>query len=404
MTGNVTQLVAAINRLKPVSSEKPSVDTYAEAYNLLFHQTYTDTAIGWRATSRKIVIVIGDAEPHSAGAGGFAGCRDMTGDWDGLHTATELAAMKAAKRTLVMIRQAATATASLQCYSSLAAAAYTGGTALNGNDADISKPVLALLEHAYAPLTITPQFTRGISKSTGSLTISVANPNSFPLRISRLSVTLPPGVSLLPRKSTGKLRAPTARGHVLSWARAATLPRGTSLLENLVLRVGNIKAGSVSAQVDAATPDGTPLPVTAKASLRFIAHPRSVTLDASGRRASTSVRGTARSKIGRAGGSGALVLSLGAKKSVTLRATAATVERYGAPTSMTVKLTVARSTGLGACARGTTGVLRVVDSDALTRAQRTNDRLVFELPSSCGGKKTFTDTVPGEPLVKLSFA
>ena len=405
MTGNVNELIGAINRLKPVSSTNPSVDTYAEAYNLLFHETYTDTQIGWRAASRKIVIVIGDAEPHSAGADGLAGCHDMTNDWDGLDTAHELAAMKAAERTLVMIRQAATATASLSCYSSLAAAAYTGGTALDGNDSDIAKPVLALVEHAYAPLTVTPQFSTGVSSSTGSLTISVANTNSFPLAISSLRVTLPGGVSLVPRRNTGRLPAPTTRGRVLTWNRATSLARGQSLLENVVLRVGNVKAGPVSAQLEATTPDGTPLVVSSKAALRFVARPHSVTLSASGQRAVATVRGTMRSTIGHPGGSGALVLSVAKKTSVTLRASSATVQRYGAPTSLTVKLAVARATGLAACRPGTTGVLHVVDSDALTRSQRTHDKLVFALPSSCGGTRTFTDGGAGRPLlVRLSFA
>jgi hypothetical protein len=405
MTGDVSRLVAAIDHLKSVSSTNPAVDTYAEAYNRFFHETYTDTQIGWRPTSRKIVIVVGDAEPHSAGADGFPGCRDRTKDWDGLDTAHELAAMKAAKRTLVMIRQAATATASLECYSALAAAAYTGGTALDGSDSDIAKPVLALVEHAYAPLTLTQQFTRGVSGSTESLTISVENPNAFPLSIASLTVTLPRGVGAVPRLSTGRLRAPTAHGRVLRWGRATSVARGRSLLENVVLRVGNVKAGPVSARLEAATSDGTSLVVSSKAALRFVAHPHRVTVTASGRRAVASVRGTITGKVGRPGGSGALVLSPAAKKSVTLRVASTTVQRYGAPTSLTVRLVVARSVGLTACARGTTGVLRVVDSDALTRSQRTHDRLVLDLPSSCGGTKTFTDASARQPLlVKLGFA
>jgi hypothetical protein len=41
----------------------------------------------------------------------------------------ELASMKASGRTLVMLRQAATATAALRCYEAIVAAAYAGGSA-----------------------------------------------------------------------------------------------------------------------------------------------------------------------------------------------------------------------------------------------------------------------------------
>ena len=50
-------------------------DQDAEAYNLLFNKCYTDASIGWRAAARKIVVVIGDAEPHSAGAEGIVWVR-----------------------------------------------------------------------------------------------------------------------------------------------------------------------------------------------------------------------------------------------------------------------------------------------------------------------------------------
>jgi hypothetical protein len=45
-----------------------------------------------------------------------------------------LANLKASGVTVLMVRQAATASASLACYQSLAAAGYTGGAAKNGGD------------------------------------------------------------------------------------------------------------------------------------------------------------------------------------------------------------------------------------------------------------------------------
>ncbi|HSP72116.1 MAG TPA: vWA domain-containing protein, partial [Gaiellaceae bacterium] len=100
-----------------------------EAYNLVFHNSYSDPSIGWRAGTRKFVIVIGDAQPHgNVAAQGFAGCSDVTVDPHSLVTSTELAGMAANERTLMMIRQVSGATTtSLACYQSLAAAGFTGG-------------------------------------------------------------------------------------------------------------------------------------------------------------------------------------------------------------------------------------------------------------------------------------
>jgi hypothetical protein len=399
MTGNAAELVAAIGRLKVVSTTNPATVDYAEAYNRLFHETYTDPHIGWRPASRKIVIVIGDAEPHGAGTSGIPGCSDTTKDWDGLDTATELAAMKAAKRTLVMVLQTATASTTLSCYSSLAAGAYTGGTAVAGSSGSIVKPILALVEHAYAPLTVTPQLGGGLAGSTESLTIGITNANAYPLAVTGLTLTLPRGLTLVAHRNTGNLPAPTVRGSVLTWARPWSLARGQSVLENVVVRASSsIKAGSVSAQLAAATPEGVPLTVSSQAKLKFVRRVHGVAVTASGLRGAASVRGTLTSKIGQPGGSGALVLSLGGGKSVTLRPASATIGRAGAPTTATMRLVVSRSTGVAGCSAGTSGVLHVVDFDALTKSGRTHDELVFELPAACGGTKRFTDSSAEQPL------
>ena len=106
-----------------------------EAHNLVFQNALDPTnPIGWRAGARRILVVISDAEPHGAGTAGFAGCVDTSADPHGLNTATVLANLKAARVTVLMVRQAATASASLKCYQSLAAAGYKGGAAKNGGD------------------------------------------------------------------------------------------------------------------------------------------------------------------------------------------------------------------------------------------------------------------------------
>ena len=181
MTGSKAAVSAAIGKLEAVSTTDQVRDQDAEAYNLLFNKSYTDSSIGWRAASRKIVVVIGDAEPHSAGAEGLAGCADTTHDWNNLSTSHELAAMRAAKRTLVMIRQSATATTSLACYATLATLAYEGGAARDGGGQDMGAPVLALLKQAYAPFVVTPQLASAVAGKTNGLTVRIANPNNFAL-------------------------------------------------------------------------------------------------------------------------------------------------------------------------------------------------------------------------------
>jgi hypothetical protein len=133
--------------MKAMSGDATAVDTsidglsaggggdYPEALNLVF-QNALDPAnpIGWRTGSRRVLVVISDAEPHGAGTAGFAGCTDTSTDPHGLSTSTVLANLKAAGVTLLMVRQAATASATLQCYQSLAAAGFSGGAAKNGGD------------------------------------------------------------------------------------------------------------------------------------------------------------------------------------------------------------------------------------------------------------------------------
>jgi hypothetical protein len=102
-----------------------------EAYNVVFRNSYADKSIGWRANSRKLVVVVGDAEPHGAGTARFAGCLDASADPHALRVRQELVGMKVNGRTLIMIRQASTASAALDCYEGLAEHSYQGGTALD---------------------------------------------------------------------------------------------------------------------------------------------------------------------------------------------------------------------------------------------------------------------------------
>jgi hypothetical protein len=168
MTGDAVKVDGAIDTLTPQGG-----GDFPEAYNLVF-QNSTDAATGWRASSRKLVVVIGDAEPHGAGTAGFKGCSDTSTDPHGLNTASVLAAMKSAQRTLIMVRQAATASTTLECYQSLAAAAYVGGAARNGGE-----NIVAVIEALIGAAATTPTKTTGTS-TRPSTTGTTANPATPP--------------------------------------------------------------------------------------------------------------------------------------------------------------------------------------------------------------------------------
>jgi hypothetical protein len=144
MTATASDVQTALNSLSAGGGgDNP------EAYNLVFHNA-TAAATGWRSGTRKFVIVIGDAEPHGAGSSGFAGCADTSADPHGFDTATELAGMATAERTLLMIRQVSGATTtSLGCYDSLAAAGFSGGQAVDGGGS-LATQIVSLIDDAFA--------------------------------------------------------------------------------------------------------------------------------------------------------------------------------------------------------------------------------------------------------------
>src|SRR5439155_14955497 len=89
MTGDPKLVASAATRMGPGGGgDNP------DAYNVVFRNSYADKSIGWRATSRKLVVVIGDAEPHGAGSAGFSGCLDASADPHALRTPQELVGMK----------------------------------------------------------------------------------------------------------------------------------------------------------------------------------------------------------------------------------------------------------------------------------------------------------------------
>ena len=124
-----------------------------EAYNLVFHQSYSDSTVGWRTGTRKFVIVIGDAQPHGpvASTDGFTSCVDAGTDPNGLDTATELAGMNTNQRTLFMINETDSGNStSLACYQQLAAAAFSGGAAVDSGGSGLAADIVSLINSAFA--------------------------------------------------------------------------------------------------------------------------------------------------------------------------------------------------------------------------------------------------------------
>ena len=171
MTNNGTAVDAAIDGLTANGG-----GDYPEAHNLVFQSALdTTNAIGWRSGARRILVDISDAEPHGAGTAGFKGCTDTSADPHGLNTATVLASLKAARVTLLMVRQASSASATLECYQSLAAASYRGGAAKDGG-AKLVDVVEAMIVKAVNSTSASPV---GVWRVNGKLYRWVAFRNGF---------------------------------------------------------------------------------------------------------------------------------------------------------------------------------------------------------------------------------
>jgi hypothetical protein len=249
MTTSLTALNEAFAQLKAVSNPSPT-NLDVESYNLAFHRSYADTGLGWRADSRKIVVVVGDAEPYGGGTANIAGCRDTHPDPDGFNVRTELDNMRAAERTLVMVRAiSSNTTASLQCYTSLASLTYPGGTAHDSsNSNDIIAPLLGLVRSAVAPISIVPSPPIASPNSKLAIAIKLRNPNSAALGLQNLVLTLPAGVIPIVKPVNA-----TIAGGKITWNTALTLaPRAVKTM-NVRLRTDGRKRSTTLSAVGSFT-------------------------------------------------------------------------------------------------------------------------------------------------------
>jgi hypothetical protein len=399
-TADTAQVKKALGKV----ISKPPVTGGPASYNLAFHRSYSDNAMGWRPTARKIVVVLGDAEPFDAGGSGEAGCKDQTKDPDGLSTPTELAHMRAAERTLIMVRvHSKRLGVSLQCYQSLAAGAFVGGAARDegGNLAAI---IVELIEHAYAPVTLRPDVRLALSSGRAGYTLTLHNPNVLPVTTSAISLTLPRGFRYVPGTTTGVTTADPARsGRTLRWNADQTVPARGKLRLHVVVRatrrLGGYR-GTAVAEIKTAADN----PLTSRAAGAVIRVKRgihSLTFGFSAATAGgTKIRGKAASVFRRrvrrlpaaARASGRIVLA-GQGTRVVLGVRALRLLQFGAPARARLTLRVTSAPGLRGCAVGTRARLVVTDWNALRANDRTGDALVLTLPRACGGKGLQNATV-----------
>jgi hypothetical protein len=392
LTSDAGLVQTALDRLKAAANPQPG-NVSAESYNLMFRRSYTDPGLGWSPAARKIVVVFGDAEAHGAGTAGLAGCTDTTGDPHGLDTARELGALRAAKRTLIFIRQnSPTTTASLACYQSLADRGYAGGAARNAGSGDLGALVVGLVKRALAPLHLRQDVAVTLRGGSDGYTASVVNPNRTPVAVTSLAVTLPSGFRYVSGSTTGVTRRnPSRAGRTVTWPLGVTLaPNRTAALHfnaRATKRLGRYPTRArVVVQSDVGELSAPAEPVTTRVAVRV--RRLSATVSAAAGRASIRGRLTlvfpARGRPFAKGQLRGSALTLARSHGrVGLIGAAGSVLRFGAETVLRLNVKVAGGRGLGACRPGTTGTILIRNSGALNATSQTRDEVVVRLAGPC---------------------
>ena len=382
MTGDLGALQAAFAGLHLVRNSS-RFNTDAEEYNLLFQKSYTDATVGWRSEARKMVFVLGDAEPHGAGAAGIPGCTDTSVDPYGLNTAEVLAGMRAARRTLVMIRQISEGTtAPLQCYEAMAERTYIGGAARNGGETDLARSSVALIQNALAPVTLRPDLDVALTGGSAGYTATVSNPNPFALSLHSLAVSLPAGFRRS-GSSTG------VQERVLRPFQKASI--------HLRARVGQRRgryAAHAAGQLQ--LPGGNAIISTGDATLQVTPRLKSLIIASRAQRplrpsGTVSLRGAVRiafrpgTRKSRAGTllGGRLVLGTRPGRSLTLRALSHRIVSFGSPTIVRLDLRVENVRGLRGCSPGAPGSATIVDDQRFNGHRLRRDAVAMTFGTKC---------------------
>lgn len=389
MTTDTSAIQGALEQLRAVSNPTPG-NLDVESYNLAFHRSYADSSLGWDPKARKIVLVVGDAEPYGGGTAGIAGCTDTHADPDGLNVQTELAGMRRAGRTLVMIRAVSKeTTASLACYSSLVGLTYPGGTAQNGNATNLVTPLLDLVRAAVAPISIVPTLPVALPGRLTTLSISVSNPSDVALRMNRLALTLPRGFAATRVRPSASLR-----GRVVTWASPRAVPSHGLLRLQVVARASSTRSLAVlGARGTFQLASGIPFTSIARSSIRVTA--------AVAVRAAASIRGSSIAggtrlvapaqtfSFARVAGSvrnGRFTITGSRRRRLVVRPSAFKLSLARGKAIARLAVLVESTRGLSGCRPGMRGSLVVTDRSFAAFAG--NATAVIHLPRACSVGKT----------------
>jgi hypothetical protein len=397
MTGDIGAVEAAFAKLRTASNLSP-FNTAAEEYNLVFQKSYADTALDWRSQARKVVVVVGDAEPHGAGTNGIAGCTDTSTDYYGLNTADVLARMRDAERTLVMIRQpSAETTASLECYEAIAERAYVGGAARNGGGVNLAGPIVALIQSAIAPVTLRPDVGVALQRGSAGYTATVTNTNPFALNLRSLAVTFPAGFRYRSGSPTAVLTSDTGTRTTFSWPLERVLR--PSEKASVYFRASAPKRPgrySAEAVLSAQLPGGHGVALTGRASLRVSPRLKNLVVAARTQRplqpsGAVSLRGALqiafpsgahtvrKGKLLR----GRFVLRRGPRRWLALRVSSYRIVAFGSPTVLRLALKVERVRGLRGCSPDARGSATIIDDQRFHANGLRRDSVVTAFGATC---------------------
>jgi len=397
MTEDLGALQAAFLELRPEHNSS-AFNTAAEEYNLLFQKSYTDAALDWRSQARKVVVVLGDAQPHGAGAGGIAGCTDTSIDNYGLNTAGVLAGMRAAERTLVMIRQVSNeTTASLSCYEAMAERAYVGGAARNGGDTDLAGSILDLIQNALAPVTLRPDVGVAVRGGSAGYTATVSNPNSFALSLRSLAIKLPAGFRHHSGASTAVMSSDASPPTKVSWPTERVLRPSEQVSihfrSNATKRRGRYRAHAVGRLQ---LPGGNVIAASGRATLRVTARLQSLAVAARaqrplGRSGAVSLRGGVRIAFRpgirkhRAGKlqAGRFVIRSGPGRSLALRVRSYRLVSFGSPTILRLGVKVESVRGMRGCSPQARGSALIIDNQGFNAKGLRRDAITIAFSAKC---------------------
>jgi hypothetical protein len=397
MTGDIGAVEAAFAKLRTASNSSP-FNTAAEEYNLVFQKSYTDTAIDWRSQARKVVVIVGDAQPHGAATSGIAGCTDTSTDYYGLNTADVLARMRDAERTLVMIRQiSAETTVSLECYEAIAERAYVGGAARNGGGVNLAAPIVALIQSAVAPVTLRPDIGVALPRGSAGYTATVTNTNPFALNLRSLAVTFPAGFRYRSGSPTAVLTSDAGARTTFSWPLERVL--GPSEKASVHFRASAPKhPGRYSAEavLSVQLPGGHGVALTGRASLRVSPRFKNLVVAARTQRplqpsGTVSLRGALQIAFpsgahtlreGKLLG-GRFALRRGPRRSLTLRVSSYRIVAFGSPTVLRLALKVKRVRGLPGCSPDARGSAMIVDDQRFHASGLRRDTVVTAFGANC---------------------